>query len=68
MASVALTRSEHQLFTNAWRRLIPYSNSRAEVNTLTATADDIWAAAQTIYADFPALLEAARVTIFGSGG
>lgn len=64
MPSVALTPQEHQVFTNAWRDAIAYSNSGKLPNTITATADDIWQAAQRIYRDYPILTEAARRTIF----
>jgi RHS repeat-associated protein len=65
MLGVALTPEEHQALTNAWRALIGYSNSSNPLNTLTATRQDIWLAAQEIYASYPALLEAARQQLFG---
>jgi RHS repeat-associated protein len=65
MQSVALTPEEHQIFTNMWRAEIGYSNSTQAITTLNATAEQIWAAAQRIYAQYPELLEAARLTIFG---
>ncbi len=65
MLSVALKPEEHQVFTNMWRKAIGYSNSLNPINTTTATAEDIWDAAQSIYAKIPALLDAARRTIFG---
>lgn len=68
MPSVALTPDEHQVLTNAWRQLIGYSNSTNPVNTITATAQDVWSAAQEIYAAYPDLLEAARQTVFGPPG
>jgi len=52
---VAVTRTEHQVFTNHWRQLIPYGT---DYNALTR--NDVWDAAQKVYAAFPALLEAAR--------
>jgi RHS repeat-associated protein len=64
--SVAVTPEEHQLFTNQWRNAIGYINSTNTINTITATVDDIWLAAQVIYADHPALLDAARIIIFGN--
>lgn len=64
MPSVALTPEEHQQFTNAWRNAIGYSNSNNALNTLTASKEQIWQAAQDIYAKHPELLEAARKTIF----
>jgi hypothetical protein len=39
--SVAVTPKEHQMFTNAWRTAISYSNSSKNVNTTTAIAEDI---------------------------
>jgi hypothetical protein len=65
ISSVALTLQEHQEFTTAWRNAIGYANSFNPLKTGTATAQDIWLAAQRIYADYPELLEAARRTIFG---
>ena len=65
MLSVVLTPEEHQVFTNMWRKAIGYSNSLNPIKTTTATAEDIWDAAQSIYAKIPALLDAARRTIFG---
>ena len=63
--SVALTPQEHQVFTNARRNAIGYNNSNNLINTATATIDDIWTAAQNIYARYPALLDAAKNTLFG---
>ncbi len=65
MQSVALTPEEHQMFTNFWRNLIGYSNSVQSVTTMNATKEQIWAAAQKVYAQHPELLEAARKTLFG---
>ena len=62
--STAVTPQEHQVFTNAWRSAIGYNNSNNIINTVTATTNDIWIAAQKIYADYPALLDAAKNTIF----
>lgn len=59
MLSVALTKSQHREFTNAWRGAIGYGASK------TATIDEIWEAAKTVYRNHPALLEAAKITIFG---
>ena len=53
--SVALTKTEHQLFTNAWRKKIPYGTQYTYL-----TINEIWAVAQQVYANFPVLLEAAR--------
>jgi hypothetical protein len=58
--AVAVTPKEHQMFTNAWRSAIGYSNSTNSVNTLTANVDDIWKAAQDIYHNHPLLLNATK--------
>jgi len=63
--SVAVTPEEHQAFTNAWRSAIGYINSGNPINTGTVTIDRLWLEAQDIYSQYPALLEAARQTIFG---
>ena len=55
MLSIALTHDEHVVFTRQWREAIPYKTSYG--------VDDIWNAAQRIYANYPALLEAARKTL-----
>jgi hypothetical protein len=60
MQSVALTPGEHQIFTNAWRSQIGLGT-----DYMLLTVDDIWSAAQQVYADYPELLEAARQTLFG---
>ncbi|RXE58098.1 RHS repeat-associated core domain-containing protein, partial [Acetivibrio mesophilus] len=59
MLSVAVTKTEHQAFTNAWRKLIPYGT-----NYSTLTKTQIWNYAQEVYKDYPALLDAAKKTIF----
>lgn len=66
MPSIALTPEEHQQFTNAWRSAIAYNNSNNLLRTSTATREQIWAAAQDIYARYPELLEVARKTLFGT--
>jgi len=53
--TVAVTQTEHTAFTNHWSRLIPHGTNYANI-----TKQQIWDAAQQVYADFPALLEAAR--------
>jgi hypothetical protein len=63
--SVAVTPEEHQVFTNVWRSAIGYINSNNLINTTTATAKNLWTASQDIYAKYPALLDAARKTIYG---
>lgn len=61
MLSTALTPDQHQAFTNAWRREFAYGQTNYE----TLTPNQVWEAAQKIYAEHPELLEAARKTIFG---
>ena len=58
--SVAVTPTEHQKFTNAWRAVFTYG-----MDYTNLTIDDIWKAAQKIYKDYPELLEATRKTLFG---
>lgn len=65
MLSIVLTAEEHQMLTQAWRDAIAYSNSAQAVRTETAMLDDIWVAAQRVYAAYPELLEAARRILFG---
>jgi hypothetical protein len=52
MASIALTEAEHQAFTNAWRKLIPYGEG-----TVDATRKQIEDATREIYKDFPEILK-----------
>jgi RHS repeat-associated protein len=52
--TVAVTKVEHQIFTNAWRTAIPYGSGK------TFTRAEVWLHAQKIYKDYPALLEASR--------
>jgi hypothetical protein len=59
MKSVALTPDEHQIFTNAWRKWVPYGT---DYNTLTKA--QIWVAAQDIYKGFPDILKAVKQTIY----
>ncbi len=39
--SIVLTPQEHQVFTNAWRQMVPYSNSGQVLNTNTVTLQQI---------------------------
>jgi RHS repeat-associated protein len=69
MLSVALTKQQHQEFTNAWRDFIGYVNSNNPLTTTTAQVHDIWRSAQSVYEEFPLLLDAAYRTLFhGKGG
>lgn len=54
MLSVAVTTSEHQVFTNAGRKAIPYGPE----GTGAATPAQIYGAARQIYAGYPAILKA----------
>ena len=54
MLSMAVTRAEHQAFTNAWRARIPYGRA----GTGRATKEWILQEAREIYADYPAILRA----------
>ena len=53
-----LTKEEHQAFTNAWRKAIPYNNSVSVLKTSTATRNDVINAAKDIYGDYPEILKA----------
>jgi hypothetical protein len=53
MLSIAVTRTEHQVFTNAWRDAIPYG-----AGTANATQQQVLDAARQIYANYPAILKA----------
>ena len=55
-ASIVVTRAEHQAFTNAWRRAIPYGPG-----TRAATRAQVESAARRIYADYPEILSALGV-------
>jgi hypothetical protein len=37
MISIALTKAEHQIFTNAWRAEIGYRGGQGAINTANAT-------------------------------
>ncbi len=59
MSSIVLTETEHQTFTNAWRKEIGYATDKAtELTTKTATRVDVEDAARRIYADYPEILKA----------
>lgn len=60
MLAVAVTKSEHQAFTNAWRNLIGHGYNYSEL-----TLDDLWEYAQIVYENYPELKEAAYKTLFG---
>ena len=58
MLSIVLTKEEHQAFTNAWRKAIPYDNSNAKLKTSTAKPEDVIKAAKDIYKNYPEILKA----------
>ncbi len=60
MLSVAVTKAEHQKFTNAWRGVFQYG-----MDYSTLQKADIWKVAQKIYKDYPELLDAAKSILFG---
>ncbi len=56
MLSVAVTRTEHQSFTNAWRGEIGYG-----ARTAGASRATVEAAATRIYQGYPSILRALRL-------
>lgn len=62
MFSVALTKEEHQLFTQRWRKAIPYNSDYSSL-----TKSQLWSAARKVYQDYPELMEAAKRTIYPKG-
>lgn len=55
MLSIALSKTDHRVYTNKWRQALPYGKAY--------TADEIWGVAMDISRDDPALLDAARKTL-----
>ena len=55
LLSIALTHDEHAVFTRQWREAIKYGSDY--------NINDVRNAAKDIYANYPALLEAARKTL-----
>ena len=53
MQSIAMTPAEHQAFTNAWRGQIEYG-----AGTANATRESVMRAAQEVYKNYPAILQA----------
>jgi RHS repeat-associated protein len=53
MKSIVVTKPEHQVFTNAWRSLISYGKE-----TRFATPEEIYKAAERVYAGYTAILKA----------
>ena len=60
MLSVVVTPDEHKVFTDAWLKEFSHGINYSEL-----TIEQLWKAAQKIYAEYPALLEAAKKTLFG---
>ena len=58
MLSIVLTKEEHQAFTNAWRKAIPYDNSKSNLTSSSAKAEDVIKAAKEIYSNYPEILKA----------
>jgi RHS repeat-associated protein len=57
--SVALTKEEHQMFTNKWRDAIGYINDKNNpLRTDNAQMEDVINAAKKIYGPYPELLNA----------
>ena len=52
--AAAVTPTEHQVFTNAWRHAIPYGSSK------NVPYERLWEVAQEVYRHHPALLDAVR--------
>ncbi|MBI4303338.1 MAG: hypothetical protein HY665_03235, partial [Chloroflexi bacterium] len=51
--SIALTDAENQFFTNRWRDRIGYILDHTNLKTSNVTKEDVWAAAQKVYEEFP---------------
>ncbi len=52
MGSIILTKSEHRVFTNAWRKAIPYKSAY--------TKSMVYDAAMDIYKEYPSLMNYVR--------
>jgi RHS repeat-associated protein len=64
IASIALSKEQHQAITNAWRKAIGYNGDKTMTRTATASLEDIWSSAQDVYANRPELLEAIKRQLF----
>jgi RHS repeat-associated protein len=60
MLSIIVDKAEHLKFTSRWRDAVAYGTNYAELS-----AQELWVYAQQVYKGFPALLEAARIQLFG---
>lgn len=58
MPSIVVTRDEHQVLTNAWRKAIPYLKDYKAVSI-----DDVRRAAAEVYADLPEMMEYVEQTL-----
>lgn len=63
MASIALTPAEHNIFTQAWKKVIGYKGMKTAIRTDTATKEQIAAAAKIVYKDYPEILKYLENTI-----
>ena len=61
--SVVLDKDVHKGFTDAWLEVIKRKNQKFDIRTDTATLDDVWMAAQEVYSDYPAYLDAVRTAL-----
>lgn len=52
MLSIVLTKEEHQVFTNAWRKKFPYGTDYTKV-----TQQQVESFAKTVYKDYPEILK-----------
>jgi len=59
MLSIALDKQTHRKFTNLWRKEFKYGTKYRDLKP-----EQIWNAAQRVYAGYPNLLDAAHKTIF----
>jgi hypothetical protein len=50
MLSMVLTKTEHQVFTNKWRQLIPYGTKKT-------SKKESMNAARKVYKDYPEILD-----------
>ena len=58
MLSIVVTKAEHQIFTNGWRREIGYIFDKTSTITNNATRQDIEAAARKVYQNYPEIIKA----------
>jgi hypothetical protein len=59
MLSIVLTKEEHQIFTNAWRKAVKYGTDYFEM-----TPEQVYEHAKKIYKDYPELIEASKKILF----